>query len=329
MALIFSTAFGTALEVYVAPLYYINEAAGRQEARNGYQNRLLTVLNNVETDVELRFKSTAGFSGNPPQSLLDAITVSRTVHAEYLLYGFIAEKEYTIQAEVRLLEYETRTVIATFYAMDEKGQEDRLLKNIANKVYQFIDDTFNIPIIEKPPRFTHLSIPASIGYWTPMGQWVHLVIGTFTINGGLRFIPADNLFIAGGYAYHFSTGFTVTYRLGLGTVYDAYYHGITLSVPLLLHQKLDDEKEIYYGTGFSYSVDFLNISKPYEEPTVERYAAMGILLEGGYRWRYKENIFFFGEGRIDVHFYDTAMASFSVSFGAEWRIYTREVRKKW
>jgi len=329
MALIFSTAFAAALEVYVAPLYYINEAEDRQEAQNSYQKRLLDELNSVETDLELRFKSTGLYSVNPPQSLLDAITVSRTLHADYLLYGFIAEKDYTIQAELRLLEYETRKVITTFYAMDEKGQEERLIENIANKVYRFIDDTFNIPIIEEPPQFAHLSIPASIGYWTPTASWFDYLIGTFTINGGVRLQPSDHLFISRGFVYSVSAGLNVSYRMGVGNVYSAFSHGLTFAVPVLLHQKLNDENDIYYGVGLLYSLEFFNVKKPYEDPQVERYAAAGVLVQGGYRWRFRENIYFFSESKIEMIFYDVPMINVSLLFGAEWRIYTREVQKKW
>jgi hypothetical protein len=329
ITLAFSTALAASLEMYVAPLYYINEAENQQEAQNNYQKRLLDELNNVETDLELRFNPVAGFIGNPPQSLLDAITVSRTVQADYLLYGFIAEKDYTIQAEIRLLEYETHKVVTTFYAMDEKGQEERLLKNIAEKVYQFINNNFDIPLIEKPPQFAHLSIPVSIGYWTPVGSWFNYLIGTFTVNLGVRLQPYDPLFISRGFAYSVSAGLNVSYRMSVGKVYNAYTHGLTFSVPVLLHQKLDDENDIYYGLGFSYSLEFLNVKKPYEDPQMERYAAAGVLLQGGYRWRFGKNTYIFTESKIEMIFYDVPLINVSLLFGAEWRIYNREVRRKW
>jgi hypothetical protein len=58
----------------------------------------------------------------------------------------------------------------------------------------------------------------------------------------------------------------------------------SLIFAVLLHQKLNDKNDI----GLSYS-------KPHEDPHVERYAV------GGYRWRFRENIFFFS--KIGIIFY--------------------------
>jgi hypothetical protein len=322
----FSTA---ALDIYIAPFYFIDEINETADPGNNYHKRLLNELNSVETGLELRFRETAATS-NPPQTVSDAISVSRSAQAEYLLYGFIAQKEYTLQAEIRLFDYQKRAVSAYFFSMDSKDNADRLIKDLARKIIEYVEINYHIQITtEKPAEFSHFSVLGRLGYWSPLdSNWIKILIGTVNIGGGIKFIPTDRAFIGKGYVFYISTGVEAGYRLGAGNLYDAWDHSVSIYSPVRLHMKLTGQNEVFVGTGFSYSLDFLNIKKPYENPEVVTYDEFGVFFDVGYQFRLKDTVLLFSEGRFELRFYQTPMFSFSPSIGIEYRFKTREVKYK-
>lgn len=318
-----------AIEFTIAPLYYVDETNERVAAQNNFHERLLRELGNTATGTELRFRNAGSVRFNPPQSVGDAIILCRTVNAEYLIYGFITRKDQTIQGELRLLDYEKREVIAHFFAMDSKDREDELIRNLADKLFRYVKETYNINVITDPPAFTHIQFPVSIGYWQPIDtNWIKVMYGIARINGSIQIIPSDNVFNAMGYAHYFSVGMDISYRLGWGHYYPAWDHGITVSIPILINRQLNEQHGIYIGFGFMYSFDILQINKLYENPATEIYIAAGIMASGGWIFRLKEKLFVFAEMRMELRFYDTPMLSIAPSAGVIFRKYTREVIKK-
>jgi len=322
--------YAFAIEFTVAPLYYVDETTERVYAQNNFQERLLRELGKTETGLELRFKSTGLSRYNPPQSLGDAITICRAEKAGYLIYGFITKKENTIQGELRLLDYEKQEIIASFFAMDSKDREDAFIKDLADKLFRFVQETYNIVIIPDPEVYTHIQFPLSIGYWQPVNKdWITLLFGIVQINGGIQFIPEDIAFVSDGYEHYFSIGLDVSYRLGTGHYYDSWDHGFTASIPFMLHRKLNAQHEIYFGFGLQYSFDVLYVKKPYENPGTEQFTAAGFMICAGWSFRLKEKLFLFADTRIEMRLYDKVMVNIAPSVGVIFRKYSQEVVKKW
>jgi len=319
-----------AIEFTVAPLYFIDETTERVDPRNNFHERLLQELGRNVTGMDLRFKTSSFSRYNPPQSVGDAIVLCRAEQADYLIYGFVIRKDHTIQGELRLLDYERREVIASFFSMDNKDREDEFIRELAGKLLRFIQETYNIIIIPDPPSFTHIQIPVSIGYWLPVNPgWMDLLFGIVRIDGGIQIIPNDNVFVTSGYIHYLSMGIDISYRLGVGNYYDAWDHGVTVSTPILLHRIFNEQHEVYAGLGLLYSLDLISIKKPYEDPVTEIYSAAGFLISGGWMFRLKEQLFFFADARLEVRFYERVMLSFAPRAGIIFRRYTREVVKKW
>jgi hypothetical protein len=327
---ILCAACACALEFTIAPLYFIDESSGSVEPRNNWHRRILEELTAVETGTGLRFRAAASALYNPPQSTGDAVILCRTEQAEYLLYGFITRKDYSIQGELRLLDYERKELIASFYAMDNRDAEEELVKSLAAKVLAYVQEQYHIEIFPDPPAFTHLQFPISLGYWLPVNpSWTGLLIGIFRIEGGVRLIPSDHVFTAAGYTHYFSLGVDIAYQLARGHYYDAWDHGFTVSIPFQLYRKLNEQHEVFAGVGLSYSINLLSIKKPYEDPAVESYSGAGIFLNAGWQFRLKEKVFFFTQARMDIRFYDIPMVAFSPSAGVVFRRSTWEVPDKW
>jgi hypothetical protein len=158
---------------------------------------------------------------------------------------------------------------------------------------------------------------------------MRILIGTVSLRGGVMLTPSDRLFVHNGHIFYLSMGADFSWRLGAGNVYDAWDHSFTFSIPFLLHRKIDERNEGFAGFGYSYSYDLLYTKKPYEDPQLEKYGALGLFLDLGYRFEFREKMLFFLENRIDIRFYNEAMISFSLNAGIDWRIHTQEVKKTW
>jgi hypothetical protein len=317
------------LEFTVAPLYFVDEAAERVDPRNSFQSRILEALQGTATGTELRFRGT-GTRYNPPQSVGDAIVVSRGEQATYLLYGFITRKEQTIQGELRLLDYEKREVIASFFAMDSKEREEEFIQELSAKVFRYVKETFNIVVVSDPESFTHIQFPLSLGYWQPVDKnWIDLMFGFFRIDAGIQCIPSDIVFVANGYDHYVSLGLDVSYRLGMGHYYEAWDHGFTITLPILVHRKFNAQHEAYAGIGLLYTFDLLRIKKPYEEPATEKYSAGGLMASGGWTFRLHENVLLFVDLRAELRMYDSPMITVSPRVGVILRGLTQEVVRTW
>lgn len=319
-----------AIEVTLAPLYLIDETADRVDPRNSWHRRVLDALTATATGRELRFRSGDSALYNPPQSVGDAITVCRTERAEYLIYGFITRKDYTIQGELRLLDYARREVVAVFYAMDSRDREAELVRDLADKIFRYVQEQYHIISVPEPPAFTHIQVPVNLGYWFPAGRsWTPLLTGILTTGGGVQLIPSDRVFVWQGYAHYFSVGIEVSYRFGKGQTYESWNHSCTVSAPLQLHRVMNARHEAVIGWGLSYSLDMLTLAQPYEEPGVELYGAAGVLFSGGWLFRVTERLSVGGEVRGELRFYRRPLLSITSMVGICVRPYTREVASTW
>jgi hypothetical protein len=321
-----------ALEIHIAPVLYVDEVAGERKDSGRVQRDLMNYLGKIETGYQLGFKAVGGGRINPPESLLDAITVSRDEKADYLLYGYVTRSSYTFQAEIRLLDYEGRQIKQNFYGMDDPEHYERLIADISQKILSYLGDVFNVRIYVEKPSFTRILTPAAVGYWTPMSSdWTRYLIGTVNISAGFSIIPSDNCFVIKGKSFYFSTGLDAAYRLGVGNPdsYESFDHSLYLILPVNLHMVLAERHHIFTGLGFIYFLDFFNITQKYTDSNTFIYNNMGLHIDFGYQFFLKENLIFCVKNNFDFQFADKSLISYSPGFGLSFMIYEREIKKKW
>jgi hypothetical protein len=321
-----------ALDVNVAHISYIDETDDRVDQRSAVRQELLRVLREIETGSALLFLSMSNELIQAPQSLADALRICRTEKLDYLLYGFVAKKEYTFQTEIKLFDYAKRTVIKTFYASDDHDNYERMLHDIAGKIISYINEEFHLNIVEKRPVYRHFLLPLSLGYWTPLTpSWTDLLLGTVVLEGGIRFIPRDRLFVAFGMSFYLSLETDLSYRLGVGNpnAYDALDHTLAITAPARLHMKLSDEQNLFFGLGIQYALDFLQIKQPYRSGETNVYSAVGFLASFGYEHRLNEAWYMLIDDQIEVKLYDTPMPVYSLRVGFMYLMNTEEVIPKW
>jgi hypothetical protein len=325
-----AAAFG--LEIYAAPLFYVDETADFKRDAEKVQTDLLSALWSAETGAVLNFKRLKDNSINPPVSLTDAVTVCRNEQIEYLLYGYVTRREYSVQAEVRLFDYAGRKVAQSFFGMDDNMNYDRLINDMAMKILAYIGETFKLEIISEKIQMARFEIPVTAGYWTPMDSgWVEVMFGTVMSGSGLEFIPTDNLFVFKGKTCYLSTGIDIKYRLGVGNPsrYEAYNHTLYITTPVRLNVLLTRRHEVFAGLGFVYFLEFFAMVDKYDESRVYIFNNTGLNVGFGYRFVINQKLSVFFRNDFDFLFNERSLITYAPVIGMNINIYEQEIRKKW
>jgi len=319
--------------IRIAPFYHIDEVKDSVNYNNDFHKKLFNKLNSVETGIDMDFSVLSIPRGqNPPQSLSEAVRVCQNERANYLLYGFIASKEYTFYAEIKLLDYGRRSLSRTFYSVDDTDNMERLLDDLSKKILSFVEEAFNIPVLERPPAFTEWSAFLKIGYWTPMGEdWTKLLVGTAMADLGFWVTPTDRLKVNYGYLSSLSTGLDLSYAFALGTRdrYDAYDHIIAVGLPIKLNFKLNSQNSLHTGVGLIYIFDLLYFKDPYDDSVLKVYRCFAGSLFLGYGFKIKEYLSFTVDNQLQLRFQRHPMPVFFARIGIDYRFSKKEVVRKW
>lgn len=331
--MLYSAGAVSAMQFHIAPLAFIDEREESVTQRSpAHAAELLRQFHEFETGVAVQFYVLDAAAMNAPRSLLDAVRVCREKRVDYLLYGYVSRKEYTITTEIKLFEYANRAVVYTFYSMDDPEHYSRMLKDVAYKILEYIDGTFNLPLFDIEPDHMYLSVPAMVGYWSPLKrEWGNLLLGTVSLTTGIRFIPVDRLFILHGFTFYLSFEFDFTYRLSLGNpnAYQLYNNSFILGSPVRMHMQLTEQHGIFAGFGLSYSFDLMFLQQRYSRQERMVYNTYGLIWTFGYRYALNESIRLLIDNQFDMRFYDTPMASYSLNIGIDFVFFTKDLKRKW
>ena len=320
------------MEVFIAPILYVDETEDGGRSKDRVQYDLLRDLRSVETGIVLRFNDLNDDRINPPQSLTDAVTVCRNWRIDYLLYGYVTKRSHTFQMEVRLFDYGKRQVLQSFFGMDDGGNYERMVKDVCLKILSYIGNTLNVALKPEKTAMTRISVPAFLGYWTPADtDWVKVMLGTFTAGSGFEFVPSDNMFVLRGLKFYVSTGAELRYRLGVGNPdgYEAYNHTLFFTAPVRLNVLLYGQHELSFGPGFAYFLEFFSMKDKYDKTRVHVYNNVGFNLCLAYRFLLNDKMTLFFRNDFDFLFNEKSLVSYSPAVGLNVKVYEKEAAKKW
>jgi hypothetical protein len=323
----------SAFDVHIAPISYIDEQESSVASAPYLREELLFELHAYETGLALRFLAVSTPSINAPQSLLDAVKICRAEKLDYLIYGYVAKKDYTITAELKLFEYETRRVIQIFYAVDDREHYGRMVKDMAYKIMAYLNEAMHLEVLEPEVTYTSISFPVSLGYWSPINKnWTDILLGVFVLAGGVQLTPNDHLFTAGGFPFFVSLHFDLVYRFGIGNpnAYTAYNNGISFISPIRLNMRINGQQQVYLGIGLLYRLDILGIMPRYRDDLeTTAFSALGLMGSAGYRFQVTDRISLFFDNQFEAVFYDFSIIDYSFCMGVDilWR--KKEVNRTW
>jgi hypothetical protein len=321
-----------ALPIHLAPISYVDETQDRVDQSSSVQSELLAGLRAVPTGTALQFFSVRNSVILSPQSLLEAARICRAENLEYLLYGYVAKKDYTVTAEIKLFEAASGRVLQVFYSADDHAHYERMIRDVAGKILAYVIEEFRLEVLEKKTEYAHLSLPITLGYWTPLqAQWTDVLLGTAVLSGGITYIPTDNLFVEWGMPFYNSLSCELSYRFGIGNpdAYKAFDHSIAVMLPLRLHARLSESQNIFIGIGPLYAVDILQIQEKYKPAATKLYGVVGIAVSLGCGFKLDEAKSLIFDNIAEFRFYDTIMPVYSLRVGLDFRLMSEEVLRKW
>lgn len=323
-----------ATDVAIAPMLLVDRVNDKKDTSVFIHGDLFDELGKFDTGSILVFSKIHNAKINPPQSVKDATAVAYNEKVEYLLYGFVTKDEYAIQATVNLFDANTGSNITAFYGSDSVDHYDRLIRDMANKILVYFDESLHLVALQEsmPEQQSRLSVPVSIGYWTPTSSdWARFIIGTAAINSGLTFIPNDCLFIKNGNVYYASASLDVSYRYGIVNpdIQKGSLHSMGFALPFLMHRAFNDKQEIFGGLGPMYSLEILKNQEKYADAASHIYNDFGMLIVIGYQYNLDNGLHLLFDSRFDIRFYSETMISWSPRIGIEYTFMKEKVPEKW
>jgi len=255
-----------------------------------------------------------------------------TNNAQSELIDALRSVETGVVLQFNTFEYSNRTVMKTFFEMDDPDNYDRMINDITMKILKYVREKFNLEIITERKNVTQLKIPVIIGYWTPLGSdWIDVMLGTVAAGTGFVFIPTDNLFMIRGMPCYLSTGLEIKYRLGIGDKerYEAYNHTLYMMMPLRFHMPFTPRHQIYMGLGYIYFLEFFSFADKYEDSKNFLFNNMGTNGCIGYRFEINNTLSIFLRNDIDVLFNEHSLITYAAMLGIDIKVYEKEIKKRW
>lgn len=321
----------SALEIYVAPVNVIDNGLNNRSSESfEFSRKLAESLSSIQKNSTILFQ----YEGNQgiPDSFANAMQFCNVNDIKYLLYGYIERRGNSIYSEIRLLDYEGKSVLATFFSADSKGQEDRIINDLAVKVTDYIETEYGYAssLRDEVTRTFGLEIPLSIGYWTPaQSAWTSTVTGTVNVMLGITIVPDYFATSLSNKRAYISLSVYTGYRYALGdpSTYDLSFHAIdTLFLPRY-HLVLSDVHELYLGVGLMYSLNLYSITEKFGSEKESVDGIPGVCLSLGYQFNVTEKIGIILDNTFLYLLYSPEMFVWSPKLGVTYKIYQRTMEK--
>jgi hypothetical protein len=285
LAVLLVTLPARAITVYLAPIVYQDECPDTPNAKQPAS----TLLNELGTKAfgdSVSFRQTGG-AFPAPRSFLEAARLSEAQECHYLLYGYIKKNDYAYYAELKLLSRENKELTATFVSGDDAGHYERLVGDLATKVFNYFRDELGLAskADEPAPRRNSLLIIPAAGYWLSAGsEQARTLSGLGSVTAGLRLIPLYPGFTMGSKVYYLSFGLDLEYAIGMSApnYENAFLHVGRVRLPVEVNCELSDRSTIAAGLGLLFELDMLVQARKYAATYVGTTAAPGATISLSY-----------------------------------------------
>jgi hypothetical protein len=234
------------------------------------------------------FRQTGG-TFPAPRSFLEAARLSEAQDCHYLLYGYVKKNDFAYYAELKLLSRENKELTATFVSGDDAAHYERLVGDLATKVFNYFRDELGLPLKtdEIAPRRNSLLIIPAAGYWLPVGsEQARALSGLGSVTAGLRLIPLYPGFTSGSKVYYLSFGLDLEYAIGMSApdYENAILHVGRVRLPVEVNCELSDRSTISAGLGLLFELDMLVQARKYADTFVGTTAAPGASISLSYTY---------------------------------------------
>jgi hypothetical protein len=303
------------VELFIAPLVIQDDSGSAAAVGLHPEADLLRDLAEAAHDV-LAVRPTVELPDAPVQTFLDATLLCQRQGYGFLLYGYVKRSEFSVSAEVKLLDSEKNEVTANFFNSDDRNHYLRLMHDLAARIVDyFYNDAGLKPVVRKSsPRHDLLAFAFSLGYWTPSGnEWGPVLAGLGSVSTGISFIPSLPLFLLMSREWYVSLGAGVEYGLGMNQPgHESFFlHSTKLRFPVELHVQLGDDHAFGLGAGPLFQVDTMVQDRMYDSPFIAATAVSGVTISAQYHYA-ASPLFSLGLAAVaDIAFYAHPLVTIS------------------
>ncbi len=308
-----------AMRVAIAPVEVVDGMSRAAEPRFRLQSDLLEALGGIPFGDALRFSPARG-GGEPPASLLEAARLCEEGNYPYLLYGYIRASGGLCYSELKLISREGKRVAAVFASADDEDHYSRLVEDLSSKIARyFLADLGIRGAAPNPVSRNAFELPASLGYWAPLGRWSAPVAGVAAGELGLRFIPVDHLGTLASRPWYLAASLRVEYALGMSRpgFETAFLHRVTARLPVEAGLGIGAADELRASAGALVSFDILSQDRKYGARAVETAAAGGLFVGLSYFRGLSERLRLGFSCRLDAVLYEDPLFLFSPAVAIE------------
>ncbi len=312
------------LEVRVAAFVVLEESGDASATTLRPEQDLLRSLAERAAGPGLIFRAIEAPPADPIRTYLDAASLCQSRGYGLLLYGYVKRNEFSVSAEVKLLDAQKGEVAASFFNSDDAGHYARLMQDLAVRITDYFYQDVGLdpsPRAEEPQR-NLVSIPASLGYWTPAGgAWGEVLAGLASVSVGFQFVPARPLFTFLSHGWQMAFGLEAEYALGLNQpAHERFFlHEARVRLPVSLAVDLTAGHLAGAGAGPLLVVDAMIQDQLYASSHSTVTTVGGISFAAFYRFAASDFISLGFTTVIDVAFYSRPLVTVSPRFGVELR----------
>ncbi len=328
-----ATARPAALEVAVAPIASIaNDANERGGASGALARRLALTLGKTCANGAIRFEGSVSPGRDAPGSVAMAIAYGAETGADYVIFGFVRSGDYSLSAELRLLDVAARSVVRIFYSSDGPDEDERLYADLSVKIVDWLEISLGLPssIRDEAPATFAVELPATVGYWTPVSsEWTALIAGTVAASLGADLVFDDGESRLGEHVTFTSLGMRLGYRYGIGDpeTYEASLHSVDSLFLLRYHVRFTETHEANVALGLCFSTDIRGMTEPHAGNSSRVSGVFGCFFGLGYRFRVNDRWGITLDSGFEYRFYDEPLLSWSPRVGVTRQIFRKETKR--
>lgn len=259
--------------------------------------------------------SLADKANGAPVSFLDAARLCELGDYPCLIYGYLRKQDSIYASELKVLSREGKRIEASFVGTDDEAHYDRLVADMAGKIadYFLTDLAMAAGARRREPAENLFELPLAAGYWIPAGEWSEGLMGLFSFDAGLRFVPRKPL---GGFRakpFYAGVGLWAEYALGKNKpgCETAYLHRIQARLPFEIFLGLEGGSAVGLAFGGIAEFDILRQRRKYGGTYSETTTAGGMLTAIFYRYPIGDRIALGLELEQDIVFYDEPLYTFA------------------
>jgi len=308
-----------AMEIYLAPLAYQDESVSEGSALTADRHPAVDLLKRFDGSSPadgVVLKEAVELSEGCPRTYLEAARDCESLGYAYLLYGFVKRTEYSLYAELKLLERDGKEVAAAFISSDDTAHYDRLMDDLALKLTSYLRNDLGLvpaPTPRQPDR-NLIVTPLGAGWWAPMGgAWSQAVAGLAAADLSVRFVPARPLFTLWARPCWLAFGLDLAYALGSNQpgVENFFLHAARVRLPVEAFMDLGGGHRIGLGAGPLIEVDTMAKSQLYGSTVVSSTVAPGASVSLIYHYVLTPAVTLGLVNTVDAALYSTPLLSWS------------------